>query len=650
MTPKHLRQIPKNRQAIAPYNFVELPDKVVEVAEDDLPHHNSYESKRHTGRIECILTTSSPLYIRCGWTPEEFTEFSETLFKDLPETQKHQRANFFHNPANQRPIIPGSSLRGMLRTLTEIVSFSKIEKISAQQLIYRAVGDTTSLGIKYRERLLTEDSSNAYSFLMKAGYIVQLPSGWAIRPAQPIIPEESFARIEQSDINMIRVRLERWHEIRNADKIAVSITPAKLYNHNQNRVKLRYAKATPLEGSDHRGSECNGVLVKTGSAPRKHMQFVFGLPDTNADLIHISDEMIQKYKEQITDGQQQILGNDGALQPMQPIFYIFEDNKLVFFGHAMMFRLPYENSVEKFIPVQVGKSEKIDIAEAIFGFVKDKKTTEKQAKSRSGRVFISDGVCEKTASDDIWLTPSTIIPKILTTPKPTTFQHYLVQTIHAKKDLKHYASNPEQETIIRGHKLYWHKGASPAIQHEKPHEASDTQTTEIKPIKPGVNFHFTIYFENLNDVELGALLWVLDVAKDDKYRLSLGMGKPIGMGSVRITHDLYLNDRLKRYQKLFEGNQWVTGDHPSAKFREAEYLSAFEKHICQKLDTTEGFKEIRRIKMLFAMLSWKEDLDPNEIDQRRYMKIERDVNERHVIGQPRPGDTKVNEYCQLRFK
>nr|WP_205369615.1 hypothetical protein [Thermoleptolyngbya sp. PKUAC-SCTB121] len=85
-------------------------------------------------------------------------------------------------------------------------------------------------------------------------------------------------------------------------------------------------------------------------------------------------------------------------------------------------------------------------------------------------------------------------------PKPTTFQHYLVQTKASKPDLKHYGSAPGTETVIRGHKLYWHK-KEPTITLENPEEVSDTQKTQIKPIKPGVSFQFTIHFENLSDVE-----------------------------------------------------------------------------------------------------------------------------------------------------
>ena len=199
--------------------------------------------------------------------------------------------------------------------------------------------------------------------------------------------------------------------------------------------------------------------------------------------------------------------------------------------------------------------------------------------------------------------------------------------------MKHYASKPEEETTIRGHKLYWHQGSSPAIQHENPDDVSDTQKTQIKPIKPGVDFLFTIHFENLSDIEIGALLWVLDIAKDDKYRLSLGMGKPLGMGAVKIESKLYISQRNRRYSSLFEDLNWALGedleDNP-------DYQRDFENYVQVNIRQTGNFRDIERIQMLLAMLSWQEH---PSLDKTRYMEIERKQ-------QPLDGDP--NEYKTRR--
>lgn len=626
MFPKHIACVPNSRQALAPYNFVELPDQVVPA--QPIPDGDRYHPDRYTGKIECILTTESPLYIRCGLTLDEFKQGKEA--KDLPD--------FFYIFDKLKPVIPGSSIRGMLRTLVEISSFSKIDRVADSQLIYRAVGDTTSLGERYREQLLRNLRNNEYTFLTQAGYMIQTPSGgWKIRPARELVQSASFARIEKDEIPK---NLRKWRNSENAYRISVSVDPIKTFSHNHDRVKLHYAKAKPREDGEE-----NGVLVKTGSAPRKHMQFVFGLPETDdRSDISIPNELIEEYKNQITDGQKKILGAEGVLLNDQPVFYLLEENQLIFFGHTMMFRLPYRSSITEFMPSQLRSSKKsdnietTDFADAIFGFVRDEKQDRDSTQAVPGRVFISDAVCQQTNSEDIWLSTSPIVSKILAGPKPTTFQHYLVQTSTDKPNLKHYGSVPVEETVIRGHKLYWHK-KKPTITLENPEEVSDTQKTQIKPIKPGVSFQFMIHFENLSKVELGALLWVLDLAQDEQYRLSLGMGKPLGMGAVKIAHQLYFNQRKQRYETLFADEQWFTG-YSAAPDSSKPYIEAFDAHIRQAIGAAESsLKDVQRIKMLLAMLSWTEA--PSS-EQTRYLEIERDASQPH-IGTPKKG--KVNEYA-----
>ena len=88
--------------------------------------------------------------------------------------------------------------------------------------------------------------------------------------------------------------------------------------------------------------------------------------------------------------------------------------------------------------------------------------------------------------------------------------------------LTDYASKTPDETVLRGTKLYWHKGNASLeqIKEDKSVPEGDKQHTRMRPVKADVAFEFTIRFENLSDAELGALLWVLDVAQNDAYRLN----------------------------------------------------------------------------------------------------------------------------------
>jgi CRISPR-associated protein (TIGR03986 family) len=76
----------------------------------------------------------------------------------------------------------------------------------------------------------------------------------------------------------------------------------------------------------------------------------------------------------------------------------------------------------------------------------------------------------------------------------------------------------------------------------------DDQNRSIRAwVKPGKEFTISIDVVNLSDVELGALLYLLDLPTDHYHRL--GGGKPFGFGSVRLEVD-------KNKTDLREGQNW----------------------------------------------------------------------------------------------
>lgn len=627
-----------DREALAPYNFVPLPEKVLRAEAGDL---DAFSAGRHTGYFECDLTTETPLYVRCGLLPGQTTEGRER-----PDF-------FFTDPDNPEPVVPGSSLRGMLRGLVEIISYSKVQPVTPQALIYRAVGDTSSLGERYRERLLTEIGSRKYEFRMHAGYMQWHGRQWEIVPAQPL-NGAAFARVEKADVDRHKPHLPHWRSAQNAWEAYVALDPLRDYAHNRGRVTLRYVKATQVSPTPAHGL-LKAVIVCTGWMGRKHQEFVFGLPDTRpGQAIPVDSALIDAYKEQLTDEQKKLLGRNGVLQDGQPVFYLMEKGKLIFFGHAMMMRLPYLNSPNDFVPAALRNPEITDLAEALFGYVEEHASSRDVA--RAGRVCVTDARLESGQSE-IWLSQDPITPKILATPKPTTFQHYLVQTApNDKKSLQHYASSTPEGTVIRGHKLYWHKRDLQRSDWEErnPVAPNDKQHTHIQPVRPGVRFQFRIYFDDLDDRELGALVWLLDIAAAEEYRFKLGMGKPLGLGSVRIMPTLHLTDRITRYTELFEAGNWAAGEIPAAEIS-AQAQQAFEQAILsdRELNPTgaERLDAVDRIKMLLMLLQWS---GPAK-EKTRYLEIEHgpakenEYKERPVLPTPagvlqpqRPGSTSSN--------
>ncbi|GAA6618077.1 TIGR03986 family CRISPR-associated RAMP protein [Scytonema sp. NUACC26] len=658
---KHIRKVTENRKAIAPYNFVELPDLVVMAEEDNgkLLSNDRYSLKRHTGKIECLLTTSSPVYIRCGLTQEQF----DFVQQQLREGKKVDYPEFFYvNPKTKKPLIPGSSLRGMLRNLVEIISFSKIEKVSDyQRFFFRAVAaDKDDPLKKVYDNNLDKDK-------VQAGYLVKQEDGWYVRPALPI-EKKTFVWITEKDVCSEITGFIPMKSSEYRPQYRQNISFGNLYYTKNGR------KCAKNISNDCTKYEYIGVLVSSGNMlessnnPDKLQRKYHCLirePDAQAQLLKISNDTVEDYCSALTNFQKAkspyqnnpFDENLGVLKHGRVIFYCQPpgNKEITLFGQSPYFRIPYileEKSkaatANDFIPSNLQNTSFIDIADAIFGFVRGKKQSATTETSRAGRIFISDAECKNDTNDLWWKRNSNniIIPQILASPKPTTFQHYLVQPeeINAdKKQLKHYASKPSEQTVIRGYKLYWHKGCEPEIEHPNPDEASETQMTHIKPIRAGVKFQFTVNFENLTSVELGSLMWILDIAQNTNYRLSLGMGKSLGMGAVQIKHRLYLSNRINRYEKLFEGNSWAISE---TLLQSSEHKEKFEEYMLIQLQkagfyqTLKDFTKIPRIKMLLAMLSWEEIPSPQYLEETRYMKIERKQ-------QPRLSDNE-NEYKERR--
>jgi CRISPR-associated protein (TIGR03986 family) len=650
--PKHLPNgigDDSNRIAVAPYNFVELPDKVVEVKQEDLPPRDCYHRDLITGRIDCTLTTASPLYIRCGLKPAEFKLGKKA--KDSPEF-------FYTDPDKLVPVIPGSSLRGMLRSLIEIITYSKIPQVSDQtRFFFRDVAGNPkqdSLAQEYKRQIKQET--------IKAGYLLQKHGKWYIRPAKLI--EHKARKLPYVWVKEQKV-LDAIPEFISVNR--PNYRPQYFVNVSFGDIDGNQRYFAGRISTQSSQDMIFGTLVSTGNmlessdgraqSPRKN-HCLIGVPNEQEDLLEISEIAIEHYRKSLTDFQKEPPFSEewGVLAQGRCVFYCDpQPNKLVtLFGQSPNFRIPYSYkrngeaaSAVDFIPEHFRSPNVLDQAEAMFGFVR---ADQKEAPSLATRVFVSDATCNQPATEEIWLAGNpkqSIIPRILSTPKPTTFQNYLVQTSQHRADLKHYASQPKTETVIRGHKLYWHQGKSLQIEHPDPQDASDTQLTRIKPIKAGVSFKFTIRFENLTDPELGALLWILNlsqrIAEDgESYRLSLGMGKPLGMGAAKVEPKLYCSDRRTRYTKLFEESGWKLAESETpVEF----YISKFEDYMLAELGAVGQFTEINRIQSLLTMLSWQDSIRQGERNQRRYMEIERSVWENHKIGRPaKSSDTTQNEY------
>ncbi|MBO9317318.1 MAG: TIGR03986 family CRISPR-associated RAMP protein, partial [Chloroflexus sp.] len=125
-----------------------------------------------------------------------------------------------------------------------------------------------------------------------------------------------------------------------------------------------------------------------------------------------------------------------------------------------------------------------------------------------------------------------------------------------------------------GRKFYRHHGkALNRLEYERAGRRQDHQNRTVRGVRASGNiFEFTIDFHNLAPVELGALLWTLNLSDNEQCFFRLGYAKPLGFGSVRLSViQVELLDLDARYRSL-----QTSGWRPATPLERSRWLERFE--------------------------------------------------------------------------
>jgi hypothetical protein len=525
------------------------------------PSDSSFGDKLFSGIIELEAEALTDFYTRGMWSLGEFRKSNE-----------EQQPEPFRVDGALR--LPGSSLRGMIRTLVEIITGAPLDPINNTQLFFRtvaSVGDPNNLrsfepqATAYKSRIVPNGVLS-----VKAGYLYNNRDQWTVRPASVGDDQKQYYRYRTSD---------RW---------------------------LRRKIAFDPDGdfADERpDGEEQGWLVCSGLIYGKEKQWVVRSVDPKAAAIDIPEDVVKAYqsggitRDILKNGFEYTNQSQGV-----PCFFLdsVDENGAHYidcFGHTPYFRMPYEKRPQDRIPEESsrqGREEQWDMAQAMFGYVPDGHGSRR---SRRGRVFFEDG---------IWISgPEPAVAErvrsaVLGQPKPTTYQHYLRQTSDQLGKVVHWDGDLDckEPVFLRGHKLYWHRPDAP-IPEPEPGKGENV-ASRFREAKKGARFSIRIRFDNLYKEELGALLAALQLPKGCAHKL--GMGKPLGLGSFQIRIvDARLIDRKQRYSSFFDtAGQLVTGLHPSRLPVQlmqdvfARWYPAPEQTMAA-LWKTERFKELKAL-------------------------------------------------------
>ncbi|MEZ4737469.1 MAG: TIGR03986 family CRISPR-associated RAMP protein [Caldilineaceae bacterium] len=251
----------------------------------------------------------------------------------------------------------------------------------------------------------------------------------------------------------------------------------------------------------------------------------------------------------------------------------------------------------------------------------------------AGRVRFSHGVLKHHAGT-VDNPKEGIKLAILSTPKPTTTQFYLFSNGQPDATVTYNSDAAE----LRGRKVYRHHGDAPSshtngFEYERAtdqdHNGADDQNRTVRGVlKPGTRFEFTVDFENLAPLELGALLWSLQL-EDGMYH-RLGYAKPLGFGSVTVAIKcVELVKPEERYTSLT-----VTGWHSVSNWR--SWITDFQQQMTILYKAPQQtFTNLVNIADLKALLG-----NP-EIDRIHYPRGERE---------PQPKGENFRWFVQMKKK
>jgi CRISPR-associated protein (TIGR03986 family) len=533
-----------------------------------------------------------------GWLDLDIEAKTKILVGAEPRTEgNHNHVRFFTLPDGRRAI-PGSGLRGAIRSIIEIAAFGKAEFVDEQQYGIRDL--TRGANPIYAKWLVDSNIPRGPSKLprtrplSRAGWLRRvrdestLEERWLLRPCD-------FARVSVSELEKLkagiatalepregaRERRSHWGPETSAN---LDVMPkrfvARAYWRNKGpngkpqgpyvpHVEVEYAEAVVPSG----GTGVAGIIVFTGKpaegvhqlpanpnyhkhyyGKKKHEFFFYNDATFEIDVTHLRKDFLTVHGEapgrEATESWKGWQTDFAAGSPI-PAFYLApsvnptakpsKPEEIVAIGLAMMFRLAHRAKTHDLLAnasPRHREADVLDIPTLLFGRLPD---ATRNMRGLKGRVAFEPAVAEDTPEE---LTRG---PTVLGSPKAQFYPAYVKQPRSVPQNQKRaYASyTPDEkaaEPLIRrpelaGRKRYPVRGTA---QVPGPGQAGEEMQLTLHPLAAGTCFKGRVRFHNLKPEELGALvfglrLWSPDWGERPDLRHALGMAKPYGLGAVDIT-------------------------------------------------------------------------------------------------------------------
>ncbi|MDD5028533.1 MAG: TIGR03986 family CRISPR-associated RAMP protein [Rhodoferax sp.] len=447
--------------------------------------HGAYHASALHGRLLCKLTTQTPLFIGAG---EDSTQ--------QPKIKQNFTLRYL-NLHSQNIALPSTSLRGMLSSLHESISQSALRVMHERSYSVRA---STNEPLQYRGTV-KQETRNIGGKDRIVYVLEERESGKSY-----VIPPAPLNRL-------YAITDERTEDAAKHDTVLPEVKPRGVARNPDsaqygNKARLCMGQ-TMYFNLDADGKKITELAYS--QIWRKAVQ-KDGKPWTTSHALPSLDLSP--------------LNGERPLSPSELLFGIVQD-----MGDA------YEKSTTAYKAAN-------------------------PAKAFASKVRFGYGIALKPV-----VTEAAVTLKILASPKPPSPAMYFKkrdgETAYISKAM---LSNAPDKYVLQGRKAYLHGlrdasgqicklandgKAAPAGQGTAPWQSIDAakdakQKVCVTPIAQGQDFYFEVDFANLSQAELESLCATLQPTAN--YEHKLGMGKPIGLGSVKINViGLFLVNRQQRY-------------------------------------------------------------------------------------------------------
>ncbi len=632
-----------NYRFLNPYNFVRFLGKgrdnpsdagVTLLGRCAPPPHDRYVGI--TGKITCTLRTVTPLFISDseGITGEE-----------------HKTYHFFQ--INGQYAIPGTALRGMVRSVFEAVTNSCMAIFEGARLSYHleprlalqlVPARVERNGDEWRLRLLTGTTPLSVGRPPQGTqYAAWIHRYWPLKPSGTLRQDPpQNDRIRQFQQRTARGKEVGLQDLKHGQECYALL---KLVQHPHPRIQFWDVLALDtnpgcleqMKQGNQRIEKGWLCITNQNIEPKHSERFFFRAADNDGhpETIELPEKVRREYEDLIKDYQErhqkEIKKRRDRSQPLDtPVGddpglsrFIYTPSERELQGgelvYAMLEGTAQQPSVKFIVPVSVPRvayertiadlllphqkacdyfnQDAVSIADLqlcpacrVFGWVHQGAPEDPNVRvAYAGRVSFSHAILQgepKKLGEDTPLA-------ILSSPKPTTTAFYL---LGANEQPNFNVTYDTQGARLRGRKFYRHHGTANPQEYKRAGDIRDGQNRTVKDVLDEDNeFTFTVHFENLAPVELGALLWALELEDGMVHRL--GFAKPLGFGSVKVTVDTVevLNPR-ERYASLSN-----VGWHPVQRdVWEAQCVEAFKSAMQWRYN--KPFEKLKNVEDLKALL------------------------------------------------